>query len=87
MNSGLQDVFRPGPFGSSNVALQCGSSPSACRAILPASMPSAPPPPAPTFGDGGNGDLCLPLGLDTLLSNGDPLEDVKGYFKIQMSYA
>lgn len=75
----MQDVFRiphynVDPF---SVDVKCSSSGSTCQPVLSTSMPSAPPPPSPTFEDDGNGDLCLPLGLDTLLSNGDPLEDVK----------
>ncbi|XP_034230105.1 uncharacterized protein LOC117638965 [Thrips palmi] len=77
MNARIQDVFRPSTFGPYNVDIKCSSSTSASQPTLPTTMPSAPPPPSPTFGDDGNGDLCLPLGLDTLLSNGDPLEDVK----------
>ncbi|XP_026286437.1 uncharacterized protein LOC113212074 isoform X1 [Frankliniella occidentalis] len=65
-----------GTFGPFNVDyMKCGSS--LDRVIQQASMPSAPPPPSPTFPEDENGSLCLPLGLDTLLSNGDPLEDVK----------
>lgn len=55
--------------------MKCGSD--SCQPAQSSSMPSAPPHPSPTtFPEDENG-LCLPLGLDTLLSSNDPLEDVK----------
>lgn len=71
---------RSDSFGSFSVDyMKCVSSPGSCETMQSTSMPSAPPPPSPTFPEDENGSLCLSIGLDTLLTpNGDTLEDVKG---------
>lgn len=73
----IQPDFGSGSYGSFGVDdMKCSTFSASCQ---PMTTPSAPPPPSPTFQDDENGSLCLPLGLDTLLSsNSDTLEDVKG---------
>ena len=75
----MQPDFGTGTYGPfCDDDMKSGSFSATCE---PMPMPSAPPPPSPTFQDDENGSLCLPLGLDTLLStNSETLEDVKGNF-------